>query len=67
MLCDVRNVNCTIEWKLRISSDQLMTNNKILNVRANINQRKSGFYTQIIILLKPPLLHVHLLGDALSL
>ena len=44
-----------------------MTNNKILNVRANINQRKSGFYTQIIILLKPPLLHVHLLGDALSL
>ena len=43
-----------------------MTNNKKSNVRANISQRKSGFCTQIIILLKPPLLYVHLLGDAMS-
>ena len=44
-----------------------MTNNKKLNVRANISQHKSGFYTEIIILLEPPLLYVHLLGDALPL
>ena len=57
MLCDVRNVNCTIKSKLRIYSDQLMKNNEKLNIRANISQRKSGFCTQIIIFLKPPLLY----------
>ena len=44
-----------------------MTNNKKVNVRANISPRNSGFYTQIINLLKPPLLNGHLLGDAMPI
>ena len=67
MSCDIRNVNCTIEWRLKIFSDQLLTSNKVFNVRVDISQRKIGFYTQIIILPKPPLLHVHIRGDAVAI
>ena len=44
-----------------------MMNKKKLNARANISQRKSGFYTEIVILLKAPLHYVHLLGDAMPI
>ena len=67
MSCDIRNVNCTIEWRLKIFSDQLLTSNKVFNVRVDTSQRKIGFYTQIIILSKPPLLHVHIRGDAVAI
>ena len=36
-----------------VCSYELITRNKRFNVRANIYQRKVGFCTQIIILLKP--------------
>ena len=45
---------------------QLITNNKSFNVRQNISQRKSRFYTKIMVLLKTSLLHVHLRGDAMA-
>ena len=46
---------------------QLITNNKRLNVWQNISQRKSRFYTKIMVFLKLSLLHVHLRGDAMAL
>ena len=46
---------------------QLITNNKSFNVRQNISQGKSRFYTKIMVFLKPSLLHVHLRGDAMAL
>ena len=42
---------------------QLITNNKIFNLSQNISQRKSRFYTKIMLFLKLSLLHVHLRGD----
>ena len=44
-------------------SVQLITNNKSFNVRQNISQGKSRFYTKIIVFQKPSLLHVDLRGD----
>ena len=61
MLCDVNNVNYTIVQV------KLITNNKSFNVRQNISPRKSRFYTKIMVLLKPLLLHAHLRGDAMAL
>ena len=47
-------------------SDLLVTNNKRFNVRVNISQCKSTFYTQILVLLKYKLLYVHLRADAIA-
>ena len=56
MLCDVENVNGTTEQRLTRYSG---------NYKQNISQRKSRFYTQVMVLLKPSLLHLHLTGDAM--
>ena len=45
MLCDLRNVDCTIEYRLKIYSYQLLTSNKIFNVRKDISQRKRHLHT----------------------
>ena len=67
MSCNFRNVNCTIEKRVKIYSYQLLTSNKIFNVRVAISQRKIGFYTQIMILPKPLLPYVHIRGDAVAI
>ena len=67
MLCDARIVSCTIEERLRSYSYQLITNNKRLNTEANISQRNSIFYKQIMVLLKPKLLSVYLRDDAIAI
>ena len=46
---------------------QLISNNQSFNARQNISQRKSGFYTRIMVFLKLSLLHVNLRGDAMAL
>ena len=46
-------------------SQQFIANNKRFKIRANISQRKSGFCTQKVVLLKLSLLHVHVRGAAM--
>ena len=44
-----------------------MTKHKSFNVRQNMSQRKIRYYTQIRVILKPLLLHVHLRVEAMAL
>ena len=48
-----------------VCSFKLITENKRFNVGEKICQRKSEFCTQILILLKPSLIHVHLTNDSM--
>ena len=50
-----------------VCSYKLITDKKIFSLRGNICQLKSEFYTQILILLKPSLLHVHLRSGAIAI
>ena len=48
-----------------ISSYKLITDSKRFNLTKKMCHRKSEFWTQILILLKPLLIHVHLRNDAM--
>ena len=50
-----------------VRSCKLIICNKRFNVRANTCQRKSEFHTQILILLKPSLIHVRLTSDIMDI
>ena len=65
--CHVKNVNRNIEQRFRNYSWQLITNNKRFNVRESVSQRINRFYTQIMVLLKPTLFHVHLRNNAIPI
>ena len=43
------------------------THNEIINVTGNVFQLKIEFYRQILILLKPSLIHAHLRSDAMAI
>ena len=47
--------------------DKLIIPNQRFNLRAKLCQRKSKVYTQILILLKLALIHVHLKIDAMAI
>ena len=67
----IRTCDMLLKWGFLVlylyyvSSYKLITHNKRFDVRANVCQRKSVFYTQIVILLNFSLLHVHLRIDAM--
>ena len=67
ILCGTKNVYFGIEKMLKSYSYQFITSNKRFNLRANISQCKTRFYTQLTILLKSLQLHVHLRRNAMAI
>ena len=67
----IRTCDMLLKWGFLVlylyyvSSYKLITHNKWFDVRANVCQRRSVFYTQIVILLNFSLFHLHLRIDAM--
>ena len=57
--------DCFVLYLYYVCSFKFIRKSEIFNVGEKICQRKSEFCTQILILLKPSLIHVHLRNDSM--
>ena len=69
----IRTHDMKISWEIfslclcYVCSYKPTTHNEIINVTGNVFQLKIEFYRQILILLKPSLIHAHLRSDAMAI